>query len=180
MDSWAASGATPLKFSARVSPRLARCTSIVPEPAMVDMNGSTTVMAKAVATAASTALPPRARMAAPTAAPRGCSAATMPWAASGVCLVTTRWERIMGPPGSLDGGCDELRDVDEPLAGEEQVPAHRIDPHLGGVALDEGPVTARELLHVVLVGAHRQRRAQQDQDLLLVLPDRGLAVEAEG
>ena len=29
---------------------------------MVDMNGSTTVMATAVATAASTALPPRARM----------------------------------------------------------------------------------------------------------------------
>ena len=73
---------------------------MVPEPAMVDMNGSTTVMANAVATAASTALPPRARMPAPTSAPRQCSAATIPFRASGVCLVTTRRDRIMGPPGN--------------------------------------------------------------------------------
>jgi hypothetical protein len=50
----------------------------VPEPAIVDMNGSTTVMAKAAATAASTALPPRSRMRAPTSAPAGCSATTIP------------------------------------------------------------------------------------------------------
>jgi hypothetical protein len=35
------------------------------------MKGSTTVIAKAVATAASTALPPRSRMRAPTRAPTG-------------------------------------------------------------------------------------------------------------
>src|SRR5262245_39301882 len=112
---------------------------MVPEPPMVDMNGSTTVMANAVATAASTALPPRSRMAGPTAAPRGCSATTMPWVASGVCLVTATRERIMRPPGSRAderGILDVLGDVDEVLAGEVEAPAHRIDPHLGGVALD--------------------------------------------
>src|SRR5438105_4392798 len=145
---------------------------------MVDMNGSITVIAKAVATAASTALPPRARMAAPTAAPRGCSAATMPWAASGVCLVTTRRERIMGPPELL-GWSDVLRDVDEALAGEEETPPEGIDPHLGGVALDNRPVAARDLLHVALVRADRQRRAEQQEDLLLVLAHGGLAQEAE-
>src|SRR5262249_7761838 len=107
---------------------------------MVDMNGSTTVMATAVATAASTAVPPRARMPAPTSAPRECSATTRPRGASGVCLVTTRRERIMRASGSAGGHV--LRDVDEALAGEEHVPALRINPHLGGVALDGGPVTA--------------------------------------
>src|SRR2546428_4054291 len=129
---------------------------MVPEPAMLDMNGSTTVIAKAVATAASTALPPRARMAAPTAAPRGCSAATMPWAASGVSFVTRRRERIMGPPESL-GGSEVLRDVDEPRAREEQVPADGIDPHLGGAALDQRPVAAGGLLGGGLVRAVRDR-----------------------
>src|SRR5262249_35936004 len=171
-------GATPLKWSATVSPRLARCTSIVPEPAMVDMNGSTTVMANAVATAASTALPPRARIAAPTAAPRGCSATTMPRAASGVCLVTTTRERIMRPPGLLRLG-RVLRDVHEALAGEVEVPADGIDPHLGGVALDERPVPARELFHLALIPADGDRGPQQDHDLLLVLADSRLAEEAE-
>src|SRR4029453_14020925 len=177
MDSWAASGATPLKFSATVSPRLARWTSMVPEPAMVDMNGSTTALAKAVGTAASTALPPPARMAAPTSAPRGCSATTMPRWASGVCLVTTRRERIMRPSGSA--GRHVLRDVDEALAGEEHVPAMWIHPHLGGVALDGGPVAAGDLFHLGLVGAHGHRRAEQDQHLLLVHAHRDLAQEAE-
>ena len=81
-------GAQPLKSIAIVSPRRAMCTSIVPDPAMVDMKGSTTVMANAVAIAASTALPPASRMAAPTRAPTGCSAATIPRGASGVCFVT--------------------------------------------------------------------------------------------
>src|SRR4030095_866679 len=166
MDSWAASGATPLKFSATVSPRLARWTSMVPEPAMVDMNGSTTVIAKAVATAASTALPPPARVAAPPSGARGCSATTMPRWASGVCLVTTRRERIMRPSGSA--GRHVLRDVDEALAGEEHVPALWIHPHLGGVALDGGPVAAGDLLHLGLVGAHGHRRAQAAPHLLLV------------
>jgi len=44
---------------------------IVPDPAIVDMNGSTTVIANAVATAASTALPPRSSIRAPTRAPIG-------------------------------------------------------------------------------------------------------------
>ena len=67
---------------------------MVPPPATEDMKGSTTVIANAVATAASTALPPRARMPAPTSAPSGCSAATRA-RALGVCLVTERVERIM-------------------------------------------------------------------------------------
>src|SRR5687767_1167882 len=46
-----------------------------PSPAM---NGSTTVCAKPVATAASKALRPRASTAAPTSAARGCGATTMP------------------------------------------------------------------------------------------------------
>ena len=62
---------------------------------MVDMNGSTTVIANAVATAASTAFPPRPRMVAPTSAPSGCSAVTMPRGASGVRFVTRSSERII-------------------------------------------------------------------------------------
>src|SRR5262245_57395799 len=150
---------------------------MVPEPAMVDMNGSTTVIAKAEATAASTALPPRSRMAAPTSAPRGCSATTMPRAASGVCLVTTRRERIMEPPALL--GREILRDVDEIRALEVQPPAGGIDPRLVGVALDHRPVTAGELLEVGRVLADRDGRTQQDRHLLLVHADRGLAQEAE-
>ncbi len=91
----ARSGAMPLKSRATVSPRFARCTSIVPAPAIVDMNGSTTVIANAVATAASTALPPRSRMRAPTSAPRGCSATTIPREASEVRLVTLSVDRII-------------------------------------------------------------------------------------
>ena len=74
---------------------------MTPEPAMVDMKGSTTVIANAVATAASTALPPRSRMRAPTSAPRGCSATTMPREASGVCLVTASAERITSSPAGI-------------------------------------------------------------------------------
>jgi len=62
------------------------------------MKGSTTGIAKAVATAASTALPPRSRMPAPTSAPKGCSATTMPRGASDVRFVATSVERIMRPP----------------------------------------------------------------------------------
>ena len=72
---------------------------MVPPPARVDMKGSTTVMATAVATAASTALPPRSRMAAPASAPSGCCATTMPRRATGVRFVTTLVDRIMPPPG---------------------------------------------------------------------------------
>ncbi len=104
--SWQAAGACTLKSSATVSPRRARCTSMVPPPATDDMNGSTTVIAKAVATAASTALPPRARIPAPTSAPSGCSAATRARAVDGVCLVTERVERIMraSPSRTRTGG----------------------------------------------------------------------------
>ena len=96
IDSCARIGAQPLKSSAMVSPRRAMCTSIVPDPAIVDMKGSTTVMANAVATAASTALPPRSRIRAPTRAPSGCSAATMPCGAGAVFFVTTRRDSIIG------------------------------------------------------------------------------------
>src|SRR5262245_31619902 len=117
---------------------------------MVDMNGSITVMAKAVATAASTALPPRARMPAPTSAPRQCSAATIPFRASGVCLVTTTCDRIMGPPGELRAGRQVLRDVDDVLAGEVDGPALEIHPHRGGIALDCRTVPGGDRFH-----AHR-------------------------
>ena len=66
-----------LKSSAVVVPFPSRWMSIVPAPPSVLMNGSTTVMAHAVATAASTALPPRARISAPARAPSGCSATTI-------------------------------------------------------------------------------------------------------
>ncbi len=99
----ARAGAWPLKSIATVSPRFARWTSIVPEPASVDMKGSTTVIANAVATAASTALPPSSRIVAPTRAPRGCSATTRPRGASGVCLVTTSSDWIMVRRDSVSG-----------------------------------------------------------------------------
>src|SRR5215813_321706 len=76
IDSWAAEGAAALKSTVSVSSSVARCTSIVPAPPIVLMNGSTTVIAKAVATAASIALPPRASTPAPTSAPLGCEATT--------------------------------------------------------------------------------------------------------
>jgi hypothetical protein len=69
MPSCARSGATPLKSMQSVSRCRARCTSMVPEPASVLMKGSTTVIANAVATAASTALPPASRISVPTRAP---------------------------------------------------------------------------------------------------------------
>jgi hypothetical protein len=89
-----------LKSSATVSSRLDRYTSIVPEPAIVDMKGSTTVIANAVATAASIALPPSSRIRAPTRAPSGCSAATIPRRVGGVRFVTISRDSIMGSVGA--------------------------------------------------------------------------------
>src|SRR5687767_1149825 len=134
MPSCARSGATPLKSMQSVSRRLVRCTSMVPEPARVLMKGSTTVIAKAVATAASTALPPASRISAPTRAPCRCSAAVIPRRASGVCLVTSTRERIMAPPGGRSATGYVLRDVDQLAAFEEEGPAEGIDEHLAHLA----------------------------------------------
>src|SRR5687768_17405973 len=158
MPSCARSGAAPLKSMHSVSRGRARCTSIVPEPASVLMNGSTTVMANAVAIAASTALPPASRIEAPTRAPWRCSAAVIPRRASGVCLVTSTRERIMAPPGEGSGtGWDVLRDVDEPVALEEEGPAERIDEHLARLAADRRPVGTRHVLHLRGIGARAHR-----------------------
>src|SRR5262245_17710011 len=108
---------------------------MVPEPPMVLMNGSTTVITNAVATAASMALPPRARMAAPTSAPSGCSATTRPRGASGVFLVTTSSDRIIDASLARSARLI-LRDVGETRAHEVEPPAHGVDPRLGGVGPD--------------------------------------------
>src|SRR5215813_758270 len=183
IDSWARIGAQPLKSSATVSPRRAECTSIVPEPAIVDMKGSTTVMANAVATAASTALPPRSRIRAPTRAPSGCSAATMPCGAGAVRFVTTRRDSIMGSPSGRGASGSEgvLRDVDDDLVLHVDAPARRIRPHLVRLALlDRRPELSRELLHLGWLGHPGERRAEQDHDLLRSLSDGHLTDEPEG
>src|SRR5438046_4595543 len=152
----ARSGAMPLKSRATVSPRFARCTSIVPAPAIVDMNGSTTVIANAVATAASTALPPASSMDAPTRAPTGCSATTMPRGAGGVRFVTTSCEWITG-----DLGDEVLRAIDHRRVLEVDAPARRVHPGFSRVgALDGGPVRAGQLLHLGFVRGRRHRRTQ--------------------
>src|SRR2546426_4783717 len=184
IESWARIGAQPLKSSATVSSLRARCTSIVPDPAIVDMKGSTTVIANAVATAASIALPPRSRTRAPTRAPSGCSAATIPRRAGGVRFVTIRRDSIMGS-GELRraalGANGVLRDVDDRLVLEVDPPAGRVRPRLGRlVLLDRRPVLARELLDLGHVGDPREGRAEQDQDLVRGLTDRHLADEPEG
>ncbi len=85
-------GASTLKSSATDAPARGRWISIEPPPARQDMNGSTTAIANAVATAASTAFPPRRRMSAPTRAPRGWPAVTQARATSSWLFVTERRE----------------------------------------------------------------------------------------
>src|SRR5712692_1273375 len=173
MPSYAAAGATALKSTVRVSSSLARWTSMVPAPPMVLMKGSTTVIANAVATAASMALPPRARIAAPTSAPIGCSATTRPRGASGVFLVTTSSERIIFP-SFVRSARLILRDVHETDAGEVEPPSHRVDPGFGRLRLDVGPILAGELLDLAHVGRGPLRGAEQDHDLFLGHADLGL------
>src|SRR5713101_30145 len=173
MPSYAAAGATALKSTVTVSSSLAKWTSIVPAPAIVLMKGSTTVIANAVATAASMALPPPARIAAPTSAPIGCSATTRPRGASVVFLVTTSSERI------IDGSFARsarliLRDVHETDAGEVEPPSHRVDPGFGRLGLDVGPVLAGELLDLARVGRGALGGTEQDHDLFLGHADLGL------
>src|SRR5258706_9581041 len=183
IDACARLGAQPLKSSAMVSPRRAMCTSIVPEPAIVDMKGSTTVMANAVATAASTALPPRSRIRAPTRAPIGCSAATMPCGAGAVFFVTTRRDSIMefSRRETASGTDRVLRDVDDRPVFHVDPPARGVRPHLGRLALlHRRPVLPGELLHLRGIGNPGERRAEQDHDLLVGLTDRDLLDEPEG
>ena len=68
--------------STRPSGRWMRSCARPPRP---DMLGSATARAKAVATAASTAFPPTARMPAPAAVAAGWAAATIPWAERATC-----------------------------------------------------------------------------------------------
>src|SRR5262245_48244860 len=188
ISAWAARGAHPLKSRGSVSPRRARWTSMVPEPPMVLMNGSTTVMAKAVATAASTAFPPFMSTAAPTSAPRGCSAVTSPRGARGVSLVTRRRERIMRPSPRARGsraiilsGRLESRDVDHALLlAKVQRPAERIRPRRARVRLYLGPEAARLLLHRRGVGRLRHGRTEQGRHLRPAHSHRHLPVEAKG
>src|SRR5262245_51955157 len=188
ISAWAARGAHPLKSRGSVSPRRARWTSMVPGPPMVLMNGSTTVMAKAVATAASTAFPPFMSTAAPTSAPRGCSAVTSPRGARGVSLVTRRRERIMRPSPPARGsraiiliGRLESRDVDHALLlAKVQRPAERIRPRRAGARLYLGPEAARLLLHRRGVGRLRHGRTEQGRHLRPAHAHRHLPVEAEG
>src|SRR5712691_5919747 len=173
IPSYEAAGATALKSTVSVSFSLARCTSMVPAPPIVLMKGSTTVIANAVATAASMALPPRARIAAPTSAPIGCSATTRPRGASGVFLVTTSSERIIDGPFARSARLI-LRDVHETDAGEVEPPSHRVDPGFGRLRLDVGPILAGELLDLARVGRGPLRGAEQDHDLFLGHADLGL------
>src|SRR5436190_9444661 len=184
IPSWARVGATPLKSSATVSPRFSRWTSIVPEPAIVDMKGSTTVIANAVATAASTALPPRSRIAAPTEAPSGCSAATRPRGASGVCLVTVSRDWIIGGapcgPGRASG-LQVLRDVHDPGVVHEETPALRVEPRLlRVVVLHLRPEAARELLDLGRVLREEHGRSDEQQDQVPLHADRHLTGDPEG
>src|SRR5436190_7314694 len=167
IDACAAIGAIPLKSRHTVCPVFATWIIIVPEPAIVLMNGSTTGIANAVATAASTALPPRARMAAPISAPAGCSAVTSPREASSVVLVRLRRERIMDASSERASvPLEVLRDRHELRSGEVEPPAEVVDPRLGDVAMQVFPVAACELLHLGLVRRHRLGRPEQDHHLL--------------
>src|SRR5262249_13269675 len=132
---------------------------------------------------ASTALPPRSRTRAPTRAPTGCSAATMPCGAGAVRFVTTRRDSIMGSSRKRDasGPKGGLRDVDGDVVLHVNVPARRLAPRLVRLALlRRGPELPRELFHVARFGDPGERRAQQDHDLIGGLSERDLADELEG
>src|SRR6266513_413872 len=176
----AAIGATPLKSRHTVSPVFATWIIIVPEPAIVLMNGSTTGIANAVATAASIALPPRARTAAPTSAPAGCSAVTSPRAAIGVVLVRLSLERIMVSPSKRASvPLEILGDRGEVLSAEEESPAEVVHPRFGNVALQVLPVFPPELFHLARVRRHGFGGAEEDQHLLLGHARDDLLVEPE-
>ena len=71
-------GAQPLAFNPYSFPLFASYTMAKRSPPMPFIIGSTTPIAAFAATAASTAFPPRARIAAPACAAKGLSAATIP------------------------------------------------------------------------------------------------------
>src|SRR5262245_55713000 len=171
----AASGAHPLKSRARASPLRVRWTNMVPDPPSVLMKGSTTVIANAVATAASTALPPAMRIVAPTSAPSGCSAVTIPRGARGVRLVTTRRDRITTvssadatrPRPVVLSRRVKLREVDHALVVVEvHGPSEGIRPCHPGARLDVGPVLPRLPGHAGGVRGLGQRRTEQNHHLL--------------
>src|SRR5256712_9930 len=176
----ARSGAMPLKSRAIVSPRRARCASTVPAPAIVDLTGSTPLIANAGPTAASTALPPRSRTRAPTSAPRGCSATTMPRRVSGIRFVTLRLDWIMAGLSLVRRVLQVLRDVHELALVEVEDPPVRIAPRFVGPAADVRPVAAGPVRHLLRVVGGREGRAEQDLDLSLVHADRHLVQETEG
>src|SRR5262245_45481764 len=140
------------------------------------MNGSTTGMANAVATAASTALPPRARMAAPTSAPSGCSATTMPFAALGVRLVTDIAERItrglpfvgMEKVDLVDRVvlADLARDVGHRVVVEVEDPARRVHPRLLHTRLHRRPVLLGHRRHQRGIGGLLVRRVEERPHLV--------------
>src|SRR5215471_4363471 len=166
---------------------------MVPPPASEDMKGSTTGMAKAVATAASTALPPFWRMPAPTSAPSGCSATTMPRVATGVRCVAMSEERIMWPPwrrrmdspGSsgaavvlVPGGALANHALHRRVVHVED-PAQRVQPRLLGLGLHLRPVAPRERGHEGGINSALVRLVEEDPDLFLGAADADLSPEAE-
>ena len=78
MSRLAFAGATSRKSRATSLPSFARWTMAKPPPPRPEWYGPTTAMVKAVATAASTALPPASSISSPAALPMGCAAATAP------------------------------------------------------------------------------------------------------
>src|SRR5688572_29314272 len=93
-----------------------------PPPPMPQDEGLTTHTAKAVATAASMALPPSSRMTAPARAAKRCSAATMPCRAQSARLVPTLTMKTIPTPLQSAARCNERR-----LRAEERNDAARRD-----------------------------------------------------
>ena len=86
MSSVAAAGAISRMSKVVVLPSIA--TTMKPPPPSPELHGSTTDSANDTASAASTALPPAARMARPASVASGCALATMacsPWVGAGQC-----------------------------------------------------------------------------------------------
>src|SRR4051812_40922840 len=93
--------------------------------------GSTTPLANAAATAASTALPPACKISRPASAAGGCLAVTMPWLA--IASSTTMWRREVSDV--INSGKDRvLRGNEEP--GQRRVGDGHLSDGLAGTSRD--------------------------------------------
>src|SRR4030095_7632265 len=89
---------------------------------------------------------------APTRAPIGCSAATIPRGAGAVFFVTTRRDSIreFSRRETASGTDRVLRDVDDRPVLHVDPPARGVRPHLGRLVLPYvRPLTTGELLHLL-------------------------------